>query len=150
MAHQPAAKPPFAHDSQEIGEQPRLDTVLGVAEERFQQVARELVVDFLLAPFADVGQAVVVTLADDGGVLGLGGDVGGGENEPVLVGESGGEPLRRHLRSVTTYQCYVKRLRIDLEFRDERLLPEQLFKAVKNKTFYPSNVAFDNGLTELS
>ncbi len=42
----------------------------------------------------------MLDLADDGRVLGLGGDVGGGEGEPGVVGESGGEPLAGHVVAV--------------------------------------------------
>jgi hypothetical protein len=84
---------PLAADGQQVGEQPGFDVLLIVPEMVFQQAFGKPESDLLGAFGPQVVQAVDDGLADDGGVLDLGGDVGGGQLQLGLLGELGGQTL---------------------------------------------------------
>ena len=84
---------PAFGDAEQLREEPGLVVAVVVAEVFFQRELGQQEGDFVRPAALEIVEGVDAGFADDGRVLGLGGNVGGGEGQPGFVGERGGEPL---------------------------------------------------------
>ena len=91
---------PALGDAEQLREEPGLVVAVVVAEVFLQRQLGQQEGDLVGPAALEVVERVDAGFADDGRVLGLGRDVGGGEREPGFVGEGRGEPLAGHVVAV--------------------------------------------------
>ena len=79
---------PALGDAEQLREEPGLVVAVVVAEVFLQRELGQQEGDFVGPAALEIVEGVDAGFADDGRVLGLGGDVGGGEREPGFIGEA--------------------------------------------------------------
>ena len=78
---------PAFGDAEQLREEPGLVVAVVVAEVFLQRELGQQESDFVGSAALEIVERVDAGFADDGRVLGLGGNVGGGERQPGFVGE---------------------------------------------------------------
>ena len=91
---------PALGDAEQLREEPGLVVAVVVAEVFLQRQLGQQEGDLVGPAALQIVEGVDARFADDGRVLGLGRDVGGGERQPGVVGEGGGQPLAGHVVAV--------------------------------------------------